>query len=128
MRPASRAKARGRRFKHQSLGDRDAAQSSDLRRGHNAGIEVRQQARLLKDQSRHDGEIGNRRIVPERLQFIARDAIAQFRLVTECKKRLAASSLGARFCDGEHLIRTQISAPAVTRRMGEGAIMTGVAA
>jgi hypothetical protein len=53
--------------------------------------------------------------VPERLQFIARRAIAQLRLVTECKKRLAASSLGARSCDGEHLIRTQISEPAITR-------------
>ena len=90
----------------------DAAQCGELRRSHNAGIEVWQQARSFNDQGRHGREIGDRRVVPERRQLLARDAIALFRFVAEREQRLAASGRGAGARDGKHFVGAQIGAPA----------------
>ena len=70
---------------------RDLAQRRDLLARHDAGIGVRQQAGLAQHQRAHRGEIGDRRLVAERVERLARRAVAQLGLVAEREQRLVAA-------------------------------------
>ena len=95
---------------------------------HQSRIDVRQEARLLQDQTSYFCEIGERGFVAELAQFRPCDAIAQFRLVPEGEQSLLASGLPASLCDGEGPLRKQIRAFALPGRAGEGAIVADVTA
>ncbi len=105
-----------------------ALQRGELLLAHHPGIEVRQQAGLLQHQPRHGGEIGERRRVAERGQFLARLPVAQLRLVAEREQGLVAAGPRAGARDGEHLVRGEEGALAAPRRMGEGAVVADIAA
>jgi len=64
----------------------------------------------------------------ERLELLACRAVAQLRLVAQGEQRLVAARLGAGAGDGEDLVAGQIDPLAAARRLGEGAVVTDVAA
>ena len=128
MRPAAARQPLGGGFQHQALRHRHRAQARDLVRRHHAGIEVRQEAGLAQHQRGHRGEIGDRAVVAEPRQLLARRAVAQLGLVAEREQRLLAAGRGARARDRQHLVGREIGARVAARRLREGAVVAGVAA
>ena len=128
MRHALLAQPLGQALNHQPLRNRYRAQRLYVGRRQGAGIEVRQQAGLGMHQLGHGGEIGKCRRMAQFLELAARRRIAQLRLVAEREQRLHAARLGAIAGEAENLVRREIGACALLRRLGEGAIMADVAA
>ena len=116
------------RFQHQAHAGGDFPQLRDLVARHRAWIDVRQQAGLLQDQRAHLAQVANGGGVAERVQRLARGAVAQFRLVAEGKQGLGAAGGGAGAGDGEHVIGRQIGGSVGARTLREGAVVADVAA
>ncbi len=76
MNAARFAKPCAQRFQHDSLAGRDCAQPGDLGAAHDSGIGVRQEAGLAHDERAHRVKIIDRGFMPERVQRLARGAIA----------------------------------------------------
>ena len=115
-------------FQHDAHRGRDAAQFRQLRRRHQARIEMRQQAGLLEDQPRHGLQIVERRFVAELRERLPRRAVAPLRLVAQGEQRFLAAGRRARPCNLKHLLRRHVGALAPARRLGESAVMADVAA
>ena len=76
----------------------------------------------------HAAEVLERRLAAERAQLVARDLVAELRLVAEREERLGAAGRRARARDREHLVGGQVRALAAARRPGERAVAADVAA
>ena len=116
------------RLEHDPHRGGDGPQRFQLRARHDAGIEVRQQPRLLEHEPRAPLEVLERRLTTERPELLARDLVAQLRLVAEREERFVAAGgrTGAR--DREHLVLGHESPLAALRRARECAIPADVAA
>src|SRR5579864_4762220 len=104
MWPAALAQALAAALQHETLRDRDCAKRRDIVAGQHAGIDVRQQPRLLEDEPRRLGEIADRRLVAEGAELLASDLVAQLRLVAEREQRFLAPGRRAGARDREHLL------------------------
>ena len=104
---------------------RSAASSS---RGQHAGVQVRQQPRLLEHRLARRAEVLERRRAAELGELLARGAVAQLGLVAEREERLAAARRRARPRDREHLVDRHVRALAAPRRLRERAVVADVAA
>ena len=103
VRSALLAEPLRRRLEHDPHRGRDRPQRFQLRARHDPGIEVRQQARLLEHEPRAALEVLERRLAAERAQLLARDLVAQLRLVAEREERLVAAGRSAGARDRQHL-------------------------
>ena len=128
MRHALLAKPVRGALQHDTHRGRDAAKFRKLLRRHQAGIEVRQQAGLLEDQSRHRLQIVERRPVAELRERLPRRAVAPLRLVAQREQRFLAAGRGARPRNIQHLLRRHVGGLAPARRLGEGAVVADVPA
>ena len=128
VRPALLAEPLRRRLEHDPHRGGDRPQRFQLRARHDPGIEVRQQARLLEHEPRAALEVLERRLAAERAQLLARDLVAQLRLVAEREERLVAAGRRARARDREHLLLGHERALAASRRPRERAVAAHVAA
>ena len=88
--PAGREPLRGR-LEHDPHRGRDRPERLELRARHHARVEVRQEARLLEHEAGAAREVLERRLAAERAQLLARDLVAELRLVAEREERLAAA-------------------------------------
>ena len=68
VRAALLRQAVGRRLQHDALADRHGAQPRQPCFVHDAGIEVRQQARFFQDERGHLFQVGQRGVVAQRVQ------------------------------------------------------------
>ena len=78
-------------LQHDALRHRHLAQAREPCLVHHAGIEMRQQPRLLQHQRRRPLEIVERRLGAERPQGVAGGGVAQLRLVAQREQRLLAA-------------------------------------
>ena len=117
-----------RRLEHDPHRGGDRPQRSELVAAHHARVEVRQQAGLLEHEPRDAAEVLDRRLAAERRELVARDLVAQLRLVAEREERLRAAGRRAGARDREHLVLGQVRALAAARRPGERAVAADVAA
>src|SRR6185503_5315237 len=101
---------------------------SELVAGHHAGVQMRQQTRLLEHPPRAAPEVLERRLAAELGELLARDPIARLRAVAEGEERLGAARLRARPRDGQHLVLGEVRALAAPRRPRKGAVAADVAA
>ena len=118
----------GRRLEHDPHRGRDRPQRLELGARHDAGIEVREETRLLEHEPRAALEVLERRSAAERAQLFARDLVAQLGLVAEREERLAAAGGCACARDREHFFLRHERALAAPRRPREGAVAADVAA
>ena len=125
---AARAQALRDRLQHQPGRHRNRAQPLQVGAGHHARIDVGQQSGRLVHPLRDLGEIRDGRLVTERGQRLARDAVAALRLVAEREQRLVAAGPGAGLGDGNGLVDRQIWRAQVARRLGERAVAADVTA
>ena len=116
------------RLQHDALARRHLAQGGDLLARHHAGIGMRQQSGLAQHQRAHRGQIGDRRVVAERLQRVARGLVAQLGLVAQREQRFGATCGRAGARDGEHLVGREVDGLARARHFRERAVVTDVAA
>jgi hypothetical protein len=128
MRAAALPQSLGGALQHDALRHRHRAQPFDVGAAHHARIEMRQQAGFLQYQRGHLGEVGERRVMAEPRQRLARRAVAQFGLVAQREQRLLAAGLGAGLGDRQHLVAVEIGRLAAPRRMGEGAVVADIPA
>ena len=128
VRPAALAETLGRRLEHDAHRDRRLAQLREIRRVHQAGIEVRQQAGLLEDQRAHCRQIVERRGVAHRRELLGGRLPLELGLVAQGEQRLGAAGGLACARDLEHLLGRQIGRLAALGRMHEGAVAAVVAA
>ena len=115
-------------LEHDSLRDRDLAQEGDVLGGHDAGVGVGQQPRLLRHDARDLGQVGDGRLVAERGQLFARHLVAQLGLVAEGEERLRTACGSAGAGDFQHLVDAHVGALAAPGRLREGAVVANVAA
>jgi len=118
----------GRRLEHDPHRRGDRPQRSELVAGHHAGVQMRQQTRLLEHPPRAAPEVLERRLAAELGELLARDPIARLRAVAEGEERLGAARLRARPRDGQHLVLGEVRALAAPRRPRKGAVAADVAA
>ncbi len=104
MRPSPLPEPVGGGLEHDPHRCADGAQQLELFPGHDAGVQVRQEAGLLEDELGAAREVLERRLAAERTQLLARDLVAQLGLVPEREERLAAARRGAGARDREHLV------------------------
>ena len=128
VRAALRAEPLRGRLEHDPHRGRDRPQRLELGARHHAGVEVRQQSGLLEHEPRAALEVLERRLAAERAQLLARDLVAQLRLVAEREERLAAAGRGAGARDREHLLLGHERPLAAPRRPRERAVAADVAA
>ena len=117
----------GRALEHHALRGRDLAQRAQVFTAQHAGIEMRQQRRLFQHQRRHGGEVGERALVTEDPEPLARRAVAEFRLVAEGEQGLLASGSSAGLGHAQHLVRRHERRLTPARWPGEGAVVADVA-
>ena len=106
----------------------DGAQEPELFPGHDAGIQMRQEAGLLEDELRAAREVLERCLAAERTQLVARDLVAQLGLVPEREERLATARSRAGARDRQHLVLGHERALAAPRRPRERAVAADVSA
>src|SRR5262245_795053 len=116
------------RLEHETLGQRDDAQSGHIGWRQMAGIEMCKQSGLLVDRARGLREIRQRRAMSEASELIGRGSVAQLRLVAEREQCLLAACGMTRLRDGKHFIEGQIRPLALARRLSKRAVMANVAA
>ena len=117
-----------RRLEHRPHGDGQRAECADVLARQHAGVQVRQQARLLEHSLGRAGQVLERGGAAERGQLLARRPVPQLRLVAEREQRFAAAGGGACPGDVQHLVEGQVRALAALRRRREGAVVADVAA
>ena len=86
------------------------------------------QSCLLDDGARGVQHVVGRRRMAEPGERLARDAVAQLRLVAEREQRLLAAGRGTGTRDVEHVIELEIRFRQLSRTMSERAVVTHVAA
>ena len=128
MRAALRAEPLRCRLEHDPHRGRDRPQRLELGARHHAGIEVRQESRLLEHEPRAALEILEGRRAAERAQLLARHLVAQLGLVAEREERFAAARGGTGARDREHLLLGHERALAAPGRPRERAVAADVAA
>ena len=116
------------RLEHDPLRGRDLAQREQLVVVEDAGIGVRQEARLAQDEARAVRQVGGGRREPEPLELLARRPVAQLGLVAEREERLVTAGVAALGGDREHLVGREVAALAAPRRPRERAVVADVAA
>ena len=104
------------------------AQELELFPGHDAGVQVRQEAGLLEDELRAPREVLERRLAAERTQLIARDLVAQLGLVPEREERFATACSRAGARDRQHFVLGKERSLAASRRPRERAVAANVSA
>ena len=122
------AKPRAQRFEHDSLTDGHCPERLYLGAAHQSGVGVRQEAGLTQHKRAHRLEIADRGFISERIQRLARGAVAKLRLVAEGEQRLRAAGGRTGAGDGQHLVRSEIRGAPRARPLGEGAIVTDIPA
>ena len=95
----------GGRLQHHAHGGRDRLEPLEVRPGHHAGVEVRQQPGLLQDADRHGPDVGERVVVAVRVQPLAGLGPAVLGPVAEGEQRFLAAEFGAAPGDVEDLVR-----------------------
>ncbi len=121
-----------RRLEHQPHGRRDRAQSAQIRPVEHAGVEVRQQPRLLQDRDRAGPQVGHGVVIARRGEPFRGRRPSVLGGVSEREQRLRACC--RRTCPGdvEHLGRCEVLLlPGAAQRSGirgERAVVTAVAA
>jgi hypothetical protein len=95
----------GRRLQHQPHRGAHVLESGHLLPGHDARIQVRQQARLLDHSDRDRAKVLERRPVAALGEPCPCDRIAVLRPVAEREQRLLAAGPPARVGDGHDLLR-----------------------
>ena len=106
----------------------DIPQAGDLGPAHDSGIGVRQQSGLAQHQRAHRLKIIDRGFVPERVERLARGAVAKLGLVAQREQRLGAARGRARASDRQHFVRGKVGGLPRARAFGEGAIVADVPA
>ena len=117
-----------RRLQHRPHRERVRAERADVVARQHAGVQVRQQARLVEHRLGGAGEVLERRRAAERGQLLARRPVPQLRLVAEREQRLAAAGGRAGAGDVQNLVERQVRALAALRRRRERAVVADVAA
>ncbi len=128
VRPASLRQPRTRGLEHDPLRGADLPQGEQLVVVQDAGIGVRQQARLAQHQAGAMREVGRGRGEAEPLELIARRPVAQLGLVAEREQRLVTAGQPPRLGDGEHFVLAHVAALAAPRGARERAVVADVAA
>ena len=128
VRPAALREPLRERLEHHALRDAHLAQRPHVLLGHDPGVQVRQQAGLLEHEPGTAGEVLERRLAAELPQLVARDAVAELRLVAEREERLVTAGGRARAGDREHLVLGQVRALAAAGRVRERAVVADVPA
>ena len=103
-------------------------QARHLLVGHDAGVEVREQARLLDHADGRGPDVLERRAVPAFGEPVARHRVALLRAVAEREQRLLAPEPPAGLGDRHDLLRGQERPFEPGRRLGERAVVAVVAA
>ena len=93
-----------------------------------AGIGVRQQARLAQHEARAMRQVGRGRGEAEPVELLACRPVAQLGLVAEREQRLVAAGQPPCLGDREHLVLAHVAALAAPRRARERAVVADVAA
>src|SRR5204863_9245126 len=93
-----------------------------------AGIQMRQQTGLVEHEPGTASRILERGRAAERGELLARDPVAEFRLVAQGEERLAATGGGPGPRDREHLVLAHVRALAAPRRLRERAVAADVPA
>src|SRR5207302_3519088 len=88
----------------------------------------REQAGLAEDSLGRAGHVLEGRCAPERRELLAGHAVPPFRFVAEREQRLTTADGGTGTRNGKSLIDRQVRALPTSRRLGEGAVVTDVAA
>ncbi len=119
-------------LQHHAHGRRDGLEALEVRPGHDAGVEVREEARLLQDADRDGADVGDRVVVPVRVQPFPGLGPAFLGLVAEGDEGFLAAEGGALARDVEHLVRRHehaVARPAQLAGDGdEGAVVALVPA
>ena len=126
VRPALLSEPLRGRLEHDPHRGGDGPQRFQLRARHDPGIEVRQQPRLLEHEPRAALEVLERRLAAERPELLARDLVAQLRLVAEREERFVAAGRRSGARDREHLLLGHERALAAPRRPRERAVAAHV--
>jgi hypothetical protein len=120
------------RLQHHAHAGRDRLQPLEVGPGEHARVEVREQARLLQDADRDGADVGDRVVVPVRVEPLARLGPAVLGLVAEGDQGFLAAEGGALAGDVQHLVRGHEHAVAVAAEPAgdgdEGAVVALVAA
>src|SRR5262245_56758897 len=90
-----------RRLEHETLGERDDAQSGHIGWRQMAGIEMRKQSGLLVDRARGLREIRQCRGMSEPSELVGGGSVAQLRLVAKREQCLFAACGMTRLRDGK---------------------------
>ncbi len=118
----------GRRLEHDPHGGGDRPQRGEVGARHDARVQVGQEARLLEHGAGRVREVLERRLEAELGQLLARNAVAELRLVAEREEGLATAGGGARASYLEHLVELHEGPLAAPRGPREGAVAADVAA
>jgi len=107
---------------------RDLLQARHLLVGHDAGVEVREQARLLYHADGCGPDVLERRAIPAFGEPVARHRVALLRAVAEREQRLLAPEPPAGLGDRHDLLRGKERPFEPGRRLGERAVVAVVPA
>ena len=128
VRAAARREPLGLCLEHDPHRRGDRPQRRELVARHHARVQVRQEPRLVEHPLGAPGEVLERRLAAERLELLARDAVASLGAVAEGEERLAAPRLCPGSSDREHLVLGEVGGLTASRRSGERAVAADVAA
>ena len=128
MRHALLAQACARGLEHDPLRRGEGTKRCELLVVEDARISVGQEPGLGEDALHAMREVGGGCCEAELGEFDARGLVAQLGLVAERKQRLAAAGCLALLGDGDHFVRRHVRALALAGWLGEGAVVTDVAA
>ena len=118
----------GRRLEHHAHRGAHVLQPRELLVAHHAGVQVREQARLLDHADRDGAQVAERRAVPALLQPLPRHVVPLLRPVAEREERFLAAHLPTRLGDRDDLVGGEERVVQLGGRLGERAVVTVVAA
>ena len=118
----------GGRLEHHPHRRGDRLEPLQLRPGHDAGVEVRQQPGLLQHRDGAGADVGQRVVVAGLVEPGAGRVPAVLGAVPEGEERLLAAEGRALACDVEHLVHRKVGRGQPARHRGERAVVAAVAA
>ena len=121
-------KALARRLEHDPHRGTHVLQPSELLVGHHAGIQVRQQPRVLDHPDRDGANVVERGVVTAGIEPRAGLRVALLWPIPEREQRLLASGARAGRGDRDNLVGGQVRGVKPGRRLREGAVVAVVAA
>ena len=128
MGPAGVAESFGCALQHQPLRGAHLPQALQLCRPHDPGIDVRQQAGFIEHELGRLGEQRERAHMPQRVELLAGEGVAQLRLIADCEQRLFTPRRRSGSRNVEDLVPGEICATDALRGSCEGAIGADVTA